>query len=260
VADVHEDYLALLADRSWARGPRGVIGRVVARVATLLVARADLTLVADEHVPPPDARQRLVVRNLPRLEELPHPTPRAATPRALYVGDARISRGLALMLDAVEAAPGWRLDVVGPVPPAEQEWLERRRAAWAGLERPVFHGRLPMHEAWAVAQGAWCGFAVLDDTPAFRAAMPTKLYEYLAAGLAVLVTPLPRMAALVEEAGAGAVVADAEQASATLRRWQVEPEAADAHRAAARRWAEQQLTGESPFDTAADRVRSLVAR
>ncbi|MGN6242631.1 MAG: glycosyltransferase, partial [Motilibacteraceae bacterium] len=67
VADVHEDYAALLADRAWATGAAGRVGAQVAALATRLAGRADLTVVAAAHVPPRQARNRLVLRNLPDL-------------------------------------------------------------------------------------------------------------------------------------------------------------------------------------------------
>ena len=60
IADVHEDYLLALRDRRWARGPDGVLARAVARLSRLAARATDLTVVADDHVPPHRARHRLV--------------------------------------------------------------------------------------------------------------------------------------------------------------------------------------------------------
>lgn len=258
VVDVHEDYLALLEDRAWAHGAAGVGARAVARAANALAGRVDLTLVADGHVPPVRARHRLVVRNLPDLRHLPEPQPREPEPRAVYIGDVRRSRGLVTMLESVEGAPGWTLDVVGPVSGADRAWLDRWVATSPAAGRVRLHGRRPPREAWQVAAGAWAGMVLLEDTPAFAASVPTKLYEYLACGLAVLTTPLPRMAELVEASGAGAVVRDAAQASATLNAWSEEPRTVDRCQAAARAWAAEHLAGPSPYDEMAAVVAGLV--
>jgi glycosyltransferase involved in cell wall biosynthesis len=255
VADVHEDYLALLDDRRWARGATGRVARVVARTATRLAARADLTVVADEHVPPAQARARLVVRNLPDTALLPAPSGRGPVPRALYVGDLRASRGLFTMLTAVEAAPGWELDLVGPVAAADQPRLEQWLATSSAADRVRLHGRLEPRAAWAVAEGAWVGLALLDSTPAFEAAVPTKLYEYLACGLGVLVTPLRRMAEIVSASSGGTVVEDAAAAAAALRDWAADPAPLDAARAAGLQWWRGQAG--SPYDELARRVLAL---
>lgn len=223
VADVHEDYAALLCDRPWARGVVGVLAGLLVRLATAAAARAALTLVADAHVPPLVARRRLVVRNLPVPAHLPAPSPPDERPRALYVGDVRRSRGLFAMLDALELAPDWTLDVVGPVAAADRAELDARLDGAVG-DRVRLHGRLPPAQAWMLAPGAWAGLALLEDTPAFRAAVPSKLYEYLACGLPVVVTDLPRQRALLQAQTetAGDVVSTAKagrEAGQVLTRW-----------------------------------------
>ncbi len=260
VVDVHEDYAALLHDRSWARRAGGRVGRVatvVVRTATALARLADITVVADDHVPPLTAAHRRVVRNLPSGGYLPAPSARNGEPRALHVGDLRRSRGLFTMLAALEAAPGWTFDLVGPVAAADAPDLTRWQATSAAASRLRLHGRLPPAAAWSLAAGAWAGLALLDDTPAFRDAVPTKVYEYLASGLPVVCTPLPRMAALVTGSGAGAVVATSAQAADVLNSWSRAPASCDAARQAAQEWAAASLGAESPYAALAAKVAAL---
>jgi glycosyltransferase involved in cell wall biosynthesis len=258
VADVHEDYGALLHDRSWARGIRWPLASALVGAATRATARADLTVVADEHLAPRRARARLVVRNQPRWDELPEPSPPGEVPRALYVGDLRRSRGLHTMVEAVLPVPDWHLDLVGPVSDADREWVRGRIEEEGATQRVRLHGRLPPQEAWALAQDAWVGLALLADTPAFREAMPTKIREYLGSGLPVLVSDLPRMAALVRETGAGVVTPSAAAAAETLRTWREDPAKWESRRAAALRWRAEHLRRCSPFDDLADAVAGLL--
>lgn len=262
VADVHEDYLSLLRDRPWASGPVGLLASAVARFATWAAARADLTVVADEHVPPKRARLRMVVRNLPDLSMLPDPSPRERTPRALYVGDVRGSRGLRQMLDVLEQAGDWQLDVVGPVATSDQHEVQRRVKAAGLAGRVRFHGRMPPEQAWTFARGAWCGLVMLEDTPAFREAMPSKLFEYLACGLAVIVTDLPRQRELVVRLGAGRVVVNGPdavpQAVEQLQRWAQKPAELDVCRRNAAAWAADNATS-SDYDALAERLVALAS-
>lgn len=263
VADVHEDYVALLRDRSWV--PALLLGPLTWLTARSvgLAGRADVTVVADDHVPPAEAatRRRLVVRNLPDPSMLPAAGgPEATGWRALYVGDLRASRGLDDMLRAVAAAPDWHLDLVGSVSPAERERVE----ALLGRElggRVTWHGRLPPRRAWELAVGAKVGLALLHDTPAFRDAVPTKVYEYLACGLAVLSTPLPRVAKLLVDSGGGRTVRDADEAAEILRGWSGEREHEMlAHRAEGLRWARAELCGPSPYVRLAAEVSEVIRR
>jgi glycosyltransferase involved in cell wall biosynthesis len=264
VADVHEDYLKLLNDRAWARASwKKSVAKSLVRVCTFYTRRANLTVVADDHLRPLKARKRVVVRNLPDFSFLPAPSePQRGSPRAVYIGDVRRSRGLQAMLAAVEGTYTWELDIVGPVHPADQPWLDRWHATSSEQvrNRIRFHGRLDPQKAWALAEGAWAGLVLLDDTPAFREAVPSKLYEYLAVGLAVVATPLPRMAELVTESGAGQVVSDPAAASATLRRWSERYDELLEARRGARDWAKLHLTGASPYDELAGEIRALVRK
>lgn len=262
VADVHEDYAALLRDRQWARGLAGRLAAVLVRVATRTAGRSDLVLVADDHVPPHGGRRR-VVRNLPDPSMLPAESAPGPHPRALYVGDVRPSRGLDSMLDALRAAPGWTLDVVGPVAPADRAPLEQRLDRDGLRGRVRLHGRRPPTQAWRLAEGAWCGLVLLDDTPAFRDAVPSKLYEYLTCGLPVLVSDLPRQAEIVRVAGAGEVVPAGAGCGAAagevLARWAGEPEGYRTVRAAAARWRTGHLDLD-PYAEAAEDVARLAGR
>jgi glycosyltransferase involved in cell wall biosynthesis len=262
VADVHEDYVALLADRAWVPGP--LLGPVRGLTAWCvgLAGRAWLTVVADEHVPPATdrCRCRMVVANLPDAELLPVPAPVPAQPatRAVYVGDLRTTRGLRSMVEAVAAAPGWQLDLVGPVAAPDRPWLDRRLAAADLVGRVTLHGRLPPRAAWEIAGRASVGLLLLADTPAFREAVPTKLYEYLATGLAVLATPLPRVAGLLAGSDAGEIVSDPAAAAAVLRGWAAAPGELSTARSAALSWAARELRGPSAYDELAVRVSRLL--
>lgn len=232
VVDVHEDYRLLLRDRPWARGVRRLAGDAWARLGERAAMRADVTVVADAGLLP-GAAHRVVLRNLPDVAMLPGLSERAPRPRAVYIGDLRRSRGLFTMLDVVTGAPGWSLDLVGPIATIDRAEAERRFAGPELAGRVRWFDRLPPRHAWEHARGAWVGLLLLDDTPAFREAVPSKLYEYLACGLPVLATPMPRTAALLEETGAGVTVSDSTEASALLRRWSREQAELDALRDAA---------------------------
>jgi glycosyltransferase involved in cell wall biosynthesis len=193
---------------------------------------------------------------LPDLSMLPEPADPGRVPRAVYVGDLRASRGLFAMLDAVAAAPGWELDLVGPVAAVDQPRLEEWLRTSPAADRVRLHGRLAPREAWRVAAGAWVGLVLLDRTPAFEAAVPTKAYEYLACGLVLLATPLPRIEQLVAESGGGVCVPDVGAVAAQLRAWAQDPAGLTALRAAGLAWS-RATTAASPYDELAARVAVL---
>ena len=258
VADVHEDYAALVGDRAWAKGTAGRMALTMVGVATSVARRCDLTVVADDHVPPLQSANRIVVRNEPDLRLFPHTDVPSEQARAVYVGDVRRTRGLRAMLDAVEGAPGWTLDVVGPVASAEHSWLAKRLADSPGLAARVrWHGRLTPRRSWQVASGAWAGLCLLEPTPAFVDAVPSKLYEYLAAGIVPVVSDLPRQRQLVGEAGSGIVVADAAAAAAALVALQSDPRERLRASAAGRSWVAGTRGDGTGYDRMAAAVRAV---
>lgn len=265
VADVHEDYRELLRDRGWVPKPLLAVLRGAVSVLNSIITGADLVLVADAHVPPLTAPRRFVMRNVPDVTLLP-PMPASVDVsgdrgfRAVYIGDNRTSRGLRDMIEAIAATAGdahpWSFDLVGPIAAADREWFDER------LTRPdagriTWHGRQPPAESWRIAAGADVGLCLLADTPAFRDAMPSKVYEYLAMGMPTLATPLPRVRALLEETGAGMIADGVPSVVGALRDY-----AADATRRAglianARTAGTDLRERRSPYDEAAHLVASL---
>ena len=256
VVDVHEDYERLLADRAWAKGAAGLPARLIVRAGSKLAAGADLTVVADSHLAPHHAKRRLVVQNLPDHGFLA-PSPPTGAPRAVYVGDLRTSRGLFDMVETVAAAPGWSLDLVGPVAPSDRDRLEARIEEPDLAGRVRLHGRQPPADSWRIAQGAWASLAMLQPTPAFVEAMPSKIYESLASGLPVLSTRLPRQTRVIEESGGGVLVDSVPEASETLRRWAADPGELEKLRDHALEWAADHLSA-TPYDDLADAIIDLL--
>ncbi|MDO5698377.1 MAG: glycosyltransferase [Dermatophilus congolensis] len=267
VVDVHEDYAALLRDRPWAKrmgGVPGVIGSGLVAAFMQVAKRAELTVVADDHVPPMKARRRIVVRNEAVPALLPEPSARGDEPRALYIGDVRATRGVFAMVEAIRLAPAWSLDIVGPVAPADAERLDAALADPAVAGRVRLHGRRPPAASWEFARGAWCGLALLSDTPAFREALPSKLAEYEACGLPVISTDLPRQREVLEASGAGVLVptgTDEEVGAAVaevLRGWTAAPATLDDLRAAALAAGAAARERRSTYDDFADEVEALL--
>lgn len=197
VADVREDYKLLIEDRAWATGLKKVLGNLLVDWAVSASASADLTIVVDDWVKPLTAKNRVVIHNAPDIRFLPEPTQLDAKPRAIYVGDVRNSRGLFSMLRAIEMTDEWSLDIVGNVSVDDHERLESWRKNSNASDRVRFHGNLSPKDSWLFARGAWVGLALLNPTPAFKKAWPTKIGEYIACGIPVIATDLPRIAEVI---------------------------------------------------------------
>lgn len=262
-ADIYEDYATLLKDRRWAKkcfGIAGLIGATITRISTHTASQAALTTVADIQVPPFAAKQRIVLRNLPDASHLTQSGELSEQPRAIYIGDVRESRGLHTMLQSAELAPNWHFDIVGPISDNDAAWIH----LWSishedAASRVTFHGRLSPAKSWALAEGAWVGLSLLEPTPAFVAAIPSKLYEYMAVGLATISTPLPRCAELIEKSGSGALADGPESVANILKQWEERPATIKKIRKAAMDWASHNLDSDVEYDEMVNAIRECLA-
>ncbi len=257
IAEVPEDYGTLIEDRAWVPGPLRPLLKLFVWATNALAATADMTIVADDHVRPHTARNRFVCKNLPDLTQLPEPAEHPFSRHAVYVGDLRESRGLHTMVAAVEATAAdehpWRLTLIGPMGGADKEW-------W-GQQTPsnvVRHDRMTPSDSWQIAATADVGLCLLEDTPAFRLAMPSKLYEYFAVGLPAIATPLPRVLEFCEVTGAGVCVATVEEVTSQLRRLAEDPAFREELASKALAWSRRIRSDPSGYDTCALRMTDLI--
>lgn len=262
VADVREDYRLLIEDRAWAVGAKKVTAILLSRLALYASARADATVVVDDWVRPFHGKNRFVVRNAPDVRFLPEVQAHDKNPRAIYIGDVRGSRGLWSMLRTIELSPDWHLDIVGTISHLDisrvLEWKEKSPAA----NRVQFHGTLKPEDSWKYAAGAWVGLSLLENTPAFARAWPTKIGEYLACGIPVITTDLPRPREVIISTRAGATVdfdtseLTAGQTAGILNSWAENPEKYAEVRSRAQAQAEKWRGGAS-YDLIAQAIAQL---
>jgi glycosyltransferase involved in cell wall biosynthesis len=235
----------------------GFSAKIIAKLATFAAARADLTTVADTQVPPQKAKNRFVLKNLPDYSLLTNSGEMSAQPRAIYVGDVRKSRGLQMMLEAAELAPRWRFDIVGNISEADSEFVKNWLETSSASARVVFHGRLAPQESWKFAQGAWVGLTLLEPTPAFVEAVPSKLYEYAATGLATISTSLPRCVELLKQSGGGITADRASDVAKILNGWAEDNEQLLKFRESALTWAKSALNSDEQYAAFAREVGRL---
>lgn len=127
-------------------------------------------------------------------------------PILAYVGAVTRARGAAEMIGAVGRMTRdtrAQLEIAGSAFPAA---LPDELAQLDGSARTSWLGRLGRAEVDALLDRARVGLAVLHDTPQYRDAYPTKLFEYMAAGVPAVVSDFPLWREMVEGAGCGLLV------------------------------------------------------
>jgi len=163
--------------------------------------------------------------DLERFASLPEPSPRGGAPlRVLYAGTLGMAQGLATLIEAAALAGPRVVEVhiAGDGPDAP---LLRRQIAKLGLENVHLLGSVAPEQVPDLYADADAGVIPLRDRPIFNGALPTKLFEVLAAARPAIVAARGESAELVREAGAGLLVApeDAQALAAAFRRLQSNP-------------------------------------
>lgn len=211
IFDVHEDIPYDIADKVWIapvlRPPVAAVSAFVLRAlqglysgvvtATPAIARRFRN------------RRTVVVRNYPALEELPQgPSLSFADrpPQVVYVGSITELRCAGEMVRAMTSPSipaGTRLQLAGAF---EDEPLERKVRSLPGAERAEFLGYCTRSRVASLMTNARAGLLLFRAAANHEEAVPNKLFEYLGAGLPVIISNTMQCCSIVQEHDCGIVV------------------------------------------------------
>jgi glycosyltransferase involved in cell wall biosynthesis len=196
IVDIHEDYPAAARARpwipSWARPLVGALAAIAVRVGRFAASR--VVVAAPQLAKTGDA----LVLNIPDPQTI-EPDPSRAIGRDLvYVGDVTLARGAKEMVEMLGILDeSFRLLVIGRVNEEAEAVIESLGSRLGVADRITSTGRLDHEAAWESAGGALAGLNLLTDAPAYRDAVATKLWEYMALGIPPIVSDLPGQAEVV---------------------------------------------------------------
>jgi glycosyltransferase involved in cell wall biosynthesis len=201
IYDVHEDVPADIYSKTWIPSPlRPVVARGAEMVERAASHRFDAIVAATPAIADRFRRYGArvsVVRNSVRLDEFVEPTLETKRRRqAVYIGRISFDRGLAEMVKAC-AAVELPLVLAGSIDFEEASWLEKVSS------NVLYMGKLDRSEIANLLNESLIGLCLLLPEPNYLYSLPTKIFEYMAAGLPVITSDLPTPQQIVEAAGCG---------------------------------------------------------
>ncbi len=210
VYDVHEDYEKHMYDKDYI--PRWMQGATAKTWWTLEHSASrvfDAVLAADSLIAAkfPADRTR-VITNVPPLSFLSGEsrTRQADEPMVItYLGTITPLRGTSKAVEALKYVhhDDIRMKLIGPCRAgADEAWF-------ASQEKVDYTPRIPFHEVRPALESAHLGFTMLQPVPAniqITGEGITKIYEYMAVGMPILVPNFPNLGGLIESLGVGRTV------------------------------------------------------
>lgn len=194
VYDVHEDVPTDILSKNWIPKPlRSLVAgamRLLEHLAgRLLSGVVAVTKPIAERFP---AHKTILLQNFPHPQEIalldqPYQTRPA---RVLYAGSITAVRGLFEMLQAMQHLqdPQVRLTLIGAFAPQS---LAAEAKNHPGYHQVDFLGYKNRSETLALLASSRIGLAVLHPIPSFLVSQPTKLYEYMMAGMPFVASDFP---------------------------------------------------------------------
>jgi glycosyltransferase involved in cell wall biosynthesis len=196
VFDSHEHIAKDLGEKSWLSGfgrrVVGLWGRALERVAAYSMSGIVITTPGMQRA---YARGRTVlVRNLPKLDEFPElPDWEQRRPVVCYVGLVSEIRG-ARQIARLATRTSAKIVVAGRLPEEERRKLQGE----SGWQLVDYRGVLDRPQIASLLSQAQIGLAILLPMRNFDDSIPTKMLEYLAAGIPVVASDFASWRALTQ--------------------------------------------------------------
>lgn len=209
VYDAHEDIPKAIMSKTWIPRPlRSVVSRISGAAEDLSTLVFDGVVAATRSIGSRfPAGKTLVLQNYPILTEFkPDHSLEQYLQRErcfIYHGMRGRVRGIKQMIDAMEFVPGGRLRLFGSKMEPDLRQDAERSQGWSSVDYGGWASReaLCLHFSQVRA-----GLVTFLPEPNHVEAGPNKLFEYMSAGLPLIVSDFPVWREVIDEVGCGRMV------------------------------------------------------
>ena len=209
IYDAHEDLPKQIFSKQYLPAPlRKPLSRLVQFVQWITLPWLDGLVTAT-----PSIRNSLFklnknivdIKNFPIIGELSTSEDTHATSRAVcYVGGLFATRGIVELIEAAALLPdNIEILLAGPM---ESESFHRSLEQMDGWQHTQYLGVLGREGVRDLLSRSAVGMVTLSATPNHLESYPTKMFEYMSAGLPVIASDLPLWREIVEGAQCGVLV------------------------------------------------------
>jgi glycosyltransferase involved in cell wall biosynthesis len=267
VYDAHEDLPRTVFYKYYVPRPlRGIVARAAERLENLAARQFTAVVGAT----PPIAERfsvvnpnTVVVHNFPIMEEIITQEPQSWELRDLtiaYVGGISRERGIFELLEALsrlQRTLDCRLALAGWFSPAE---LREKVQKLPGADRVDCLGMLSRKQLAELLARVRVGVVVLHPEPNFVNSRPTKLFEYMCAGIPIVASNFPVWREIIENAKCGLLVDPRKpnQIAEALEYLLTHPQEAEEMGRSGRAHAEKLFSWKSEERTLIDLYRSIL--
>lgn len=122
-----------------------------------------------------------------------------------YVGSISLARGIVQMIqanDAVNEQLNTQIQLIGEIPATLRNIIENTD----GWKKTHEHGHLNQEHISKILDLCRIGLVVIHPEPRYMVAQPTKLYEYMSAGIPVIASDFPLWREIIERHQCGLLV------------------------------------------------------
>lgn len=211
VYDVHESYPQNMRAKEWLPSwVRAISSWGVDRMERFVAAHIDGIITATEHIAKrfPSSKTR-VIRNYPLLSILDQPIDYQRSYQdnymLIYTGGLTNHRGILQIVQALEyvESPHVRLILLGGHVHHQTERDARKSPGWRRVD---YRGQVPYQDMCECLRSAAIGLVCNQPVYNYDLALPNKLFEYMAAGLAVIASDFDLWRGIVQDNECGITV------------------------------------------------------